>query len=564
MRAFRIAPGDEQARLRHNFFYRDGTPETARTLLADFLAGEVPDLDRELESDDPARQEDAARRLLHRTLFFVRAAARRPELRRVYAELAADATPRQLRRLLGILAQVVDDPAALRGPAERLGLDPASVQPGPDPQLERLARAPIADPNHLDLRWIEFMATGDVGKVVEIVGVLGGADRFRAHVEALLRPPSRLSTSFAELQGRRQRILGGLQPLGLRWAAGSDAILNPDDLDLLVVMDGVDVDPRRLRAALAALPAPLPDAPMLHLRTKAAALWTLAANAGEHAPVLAVCDAAAAKLSGAVRLSLLGLLVEVHARRGEFAPARAAMRRLLESNRVRDDLRARAVALLLEEQLAAADRVGGERVDLSRETAAALARACAGRLAAAPAHHARATFVRRDDPGAGDVVVRSEARAAVAPGRAQFALRAWTCAGGGWLDEWIAVDDQRFQRGPGVWWRLPPTATPPAVDRALAPDAPGALLAARDPDRAAALGDGRFAELVYDECVVDGLAPLGAPPGPARATLRIERATAWLAAARLEADAWTLDLRYLAPTDPIAITAPDASPLPDA
>jgi hypothetical protein len=345
MRPPRTSPGDEPARLQHDFFYRDGTPDVARELLLRYLQTELPELSRAVEVAES--RDEAARRLLLRTLFFVRAAEKRPALRRVYEEVARAAAAAELWGLFPILMHVGDEATAevLAGLADRLGLARASLALRPDRRLER-ARAPISEPEHVDLRWVEFMASGDIGKVIEIVGVLGGADRFRSHLEALLRPAKRLMTRFSEDQDRRAQIVAGLQPLGLRFAPHTHEIKNPDDLDVLITVDGVELAPQRLATAESALPAPLPESLTLHARTKAAALHSLASHAVEHAPVLAVCEGAAAKLTGAVRLTLLRLLVEVHAARADLPAARSAMRLLLEGNRVREDLRARAAALL--------------------------------------------------------------------------------------------------------------------------------------------------------------------------------------------------------------------------
>lgn len=336
-----MSPGDEQD-VRHEFFYRDGTAETARALLLKFLGEELPDISAAIEADERAQQLAAVARLHRRMLFFVRAAEKRPELRRVYEEVARAATRPQLAVLLPVLAHVGDE-ASAAALSEAHGLGP--LRPGKDPQLERLARAPISGPEHIELRWAEFMASGDIARVIEVLGVLGGPDRFRAHLEGLLRPASRIATSFSALEERRRQLVTNLRPFGLRFAASNDAILNPEDLDLVVV-DGVRLVEERFAGLDAALPAPLPEALTAHMRLKAHALASLASRGADHPPVLALCDAAAGKLTGAVRLTLLTLLVEVHASRGELPAARAAMRRLLEGNRVREDLRVRAAALL--------------------------------------------------------------------------------------------------------------------------------------------------------------------------------------------------------------------------
>ena len=347
-------PGDEQD-VRYEFFYRDGTAETARALLQQFLDEELPDISAAIESDERGQQLAAVARMQRRTLFFVRAAEKRPALRRVYEDVARGATRAELAVLMPVLAHVGDETTAatLAELVEEQGFDPASARLAKDPQLTRLTRAPISDAGHVELRWAEFMASGDVGKVIDVVGVLGGPDRLRAHLDGLLRPASRIATSFSALEERRRQLVTTLRPLGLRFAASNDAILNPEDLDLVVV-DGVKLVEARFAALDAALPAPLPEALTAHMRLKAYALASLAARAQGHPPVLTVCEAAAGKLTGAVRLTLLTLLVEVHASRGELPAARAAMLRLLEGNRVREDLRVRAAALLPAEPAAEA------------------------------------------------------------------------------------------------------------------------------------------------------------------------------------------------------------------
>lgn len=343
MRTFQNFPGDE----RLASFYGDGSPARARALLLRFLEEELPGLLRDVAAGEPAVKAEAGRRAFGWTLFFVRAAETRPALRRVYEEVALAASEEQLRGLVPILRHVGDAATAsvLATLADRYGLDPAGLGLRPDPRVAGV-RGPIAEPAQVMLRWIEFVATGDVGRVIEVVGVLAGADRFRGHLEALLRPATRLTARFSGEQDRLAPIVAGLVPLGLRFVPQSHEIKNPDDLDVLIVSAGVEVETARLEAAVAALPAPLPDALRVHVETKAAALASLAEMAGRHAAVLAVCEAAADKLSGAVRLTLLRVLVEAHATRGELPAARGAMRRLLEGNRVREDLRVRAAALL--------------------------------------------------------------------------------------------------------------------------------------------------------------------------------------------------------------------------
>jgi hypothetical protein len=75
---------EEQRRRWHNFFYRDGTPEIARTLLTEFVGEIAP----ALAAEDSERAQAAEATLVNMAVFFARAAARarraaaRPETRR--------------------------------------------------------------------------------------------------------------------------------------------------------------------------------------------------------------------------------------------------------------------------------------------------------------------------------------------------------------------------------------------------------------------------------------------------------------------------------------------------
>lgn len=360
MRPFQLTPGDEQDRLNYNFFYRDGTPETARALLRKFLCDDRPQLDADLAAEDPARREAAAAQLFQRTLFFVRAASRRRELVRVYESVLLELDRAERRHIFPILMQVGDETtwALLREQAQKHGVDASNAYYGPDPRFERIARAPISDPAHLDLRWTAFMATGNTRPVVEIMACLAGPDRLRAHLEPLLRPVGGLVSLFTGQRGRQKKLIEGLGQLGIRLHGQTYAIVNADDLDTFVV-DGSERAGARLKLLFDALPEPPPAELTREVMVKASAQWSLALNAAEHAPVLAVCEEGAARLDGNGRLNLLAVLAEAHERRGDLAAAQAALRTWIALNPGREEeLRGRIDRLALAQASPAIARPG--------------------------------------------------------------------------------------------------------------------------------------------------------------------------------------------------------------
>ncbi|HEY0136330.1 MAG TPA: hypothetical protein VGB85_19730 [Nannocystis sp.] len=320
-----VTPGGEPERLRHNFFYRDGTPAHARAMLEAFVRDEFPALMAGADSGDAERVELAAERILQRVVFFTAAARGRPEVLRAYEDVARALPGEQVGIVIKLLAHAGDAETErfLRSSAELSKGQPAAALiaetlrggVGPAPEIEAATRAPITGGGQLDVRWIQFMATGDTVHLGDILAVLAWPDRVRDHLQALL------AASPVDAQAATLRALA---PLGFRFDPRTHAPQNLDDLDLRAIMSDGRLDGPRFKSFVDALPAPLPPEVAVAAATKASAMWSLASNAAEHPPVLAACEAALAKQTGAARLSLLEILAIAHERRGDLAAAERA------------------------------------------------------------------------------------------------------------------------------------------------------------------------------------------------------------------------------------------------
>lgn len=318
---------EERERRWQNFFYRDGTPEIARTLLTRFVCETAPELERLFT--DPQEREAAGSHMVQGLLFFARAAERRPAIVRAYEQVARTVPVERVALVLRLLAHAGDaaTEAFLRGfaaeprneSAEALVETLLARGIGGAPELEADARAPITGPHHLDYRWAEFMATGDTAKVAEIVAVLAWPDRSRAHLDALLAPRRGLRALFGG-NSRAAAIMRALGPLGFRFDPHSHAIQNREDVDIMAIRgDDGRSDGARFKAFVEALPERPTNELAVWAVTKAAAMWSLCANAEEQAPVLAVCEAALAGARGSQRLALLEVLGRAYGQRGDLA-----------------------------------------------------------------------------------------------------------------------------------------------------------------------------------------------------------------------------------------------------
>lgn len=326
-----VTSEDETDRRRRQFFYCEGTPAAAQALLEDFVLREFPGLATELHSEDPARRGGASSRLTTHLVFFIRAAQGRPEILAAYNEVAQTLPSERVELVLRLMADAGGDEAIpmLRRHAER-STDPslrahiAELLRGPrgaSSVLLRASAAPITDAQGLDLRWVEFFAAGDRSKIDEIIAVLDRPDRIRDYIRGVLWP-RRWYSGFFGGRGPDAELVAALRRLGLRIDTDVDELLNREDVDLVVTLNGSEMDASRVRAFLEALPSRrTPDELIFHAVTKASAFWSLVANAVEHPPVLEACVAAAATRRGPARLSLHEIIARTHERREDLAAA---------------------------------------------------------------------------------------------------------------------------------------------------------------------------------------------------------------------------------------------------
>lgn len=555
---------EEQRRRRHNFFYRDGTPETAQALLTAFVG--------EMASALAAGDESAQATFVSGVVYFARAAERRPEIVRAYEAVARTVPVEHSPVVLRLLAHAGD--AATSEFLRAFAADPSNEAVaglvaellrrgvGPDPDLVAAASEPITGPQHLDLRWMQFMATGDAAKVDEIVAVLAWPDRLRAHLEGLLAPRTGLRALFGG-NSRAAAIMRALAPLGLRFDPTTHAIRNLVDVDMFVTNDRGRPDAARCKVFFDAMPTKLPPELVIAAATKSSAAWSLTANACEHEPVLAACEAALARASAAPRLALLEIVARVYEQRGELAKAERAWTsfRALEPEHVGVDEAIEALAL--ERRFAAIEADAGEGARaLAPDEREAAARACAGRLARTPGYHVRGTSRRFGAAIEDGQLVRSDWRGQHVGGdRTRMSRAYWTHASEeGLADEWIDIGADHYVLGPGIVLKAPPAFGEWAAEDAITRnDRFAALLRTRAPDHGVArTGDGSI--VVYEAAEVGDLSFLGVGDGPLRVTLTIDPQH-WLARAEVASPAgagpgFTLLLRFVAPERPITIEAP--------
>lgn len=247
-------------------FYLEGTPDLAVTALSFWLSSS------DLEQQDDAQVE------LHKRLF--RLIRRRfPEVRARWLDLSESSTPLGRQFVTEICTESLPE-----------------------------ARPPIQTAEDLDVRWAEFLVSGETQPIEEIVEVLSWPDRLRARIEAFLSERRRFDFLFGS--ERRRRMLGKLAALGIGSDESLQKLESPFDLDCLALMNGMAVDAERCKILQAALPKPLEASDLLCLATKATAKWSLWSNAGQHPRVLAVCVDALGRVSGAPRLGLLQIIAE--------------------------------------------------------------------------------------------------------------------------------------------------------------------------------------------------------------------------------------------------------------
>jgi len=370
-------------------------------------------------------------------------------------------------------------------------------------------RTPVTSAVDLDVRWSEFLATGEARPVQEIIAVLCWEDRLRARIEAWLGERKAMDFVLGPAR-RRAQLAEKLKPLGVTLDDDHLAVRSAVDLDCDTILRGVTVAPDKVKLLQQTLPAPLGQPELLYMATKTAALWSLASNAARHPPVLDACVDAQRRAAGPSRLSLLAVVCEARLARGEAREALAAadaalalapghadflVRREMAQQRVaRDD----AMALF--------DRDEAARPIAPADTASLRTR-CMARLPAAYGVHAEIRATGRPGNPHRDGLT-SEWDVVFLHNRSRGERWFWDAESGqGLADRWVTLPGEHYEF-PGLWVRLA-DAVRAGEMQALQVETCAALLAqAPDAAERVARGGVEHQALRYDNARLPRLLPL--------------------------------------------------------
>jgi hypothetical protein len=474
-----------------NDYYRSGTPAQAVEALRH--------LSQQPESHAPERLASLA-------TFFAAVGRRTPEAASGYRALH-DAGPSG-RALLDAVLRAMDRP---------------------------IRRAPVTSAVDLDVRWSEFLATGEVQPVQEIIAVLSWEDRLRARIEAWLGERRALDFVLGPAR-RRAKLAEKLRPLGVTLDDDHLVVRSAVDLDCDTILRGVTVAPDKVKLLQQTLPSPLGQPELLYMATKTAALWSLASNAGRHPLVLDACVAAHRSVVGPSRLSLLAVLCEAHLARGDAREALASADAALALEPGHADFLAwRGVAqqrVARDDAMALFDRDEGVRPMAPADTAS-LRTQCLARLPAAYGVHAEIRAAGRPgNPSRGGLT--SEWDAVFQRNRSRGERWFWDAESGqGLADRWVTLPGEHYEF-PGLWVRLA-DAMRAGEMQALQVETCAALLA-QPPDAAerVARGGVEYQTLRYDNARLPRLLPLlGGDDAPCTVHLWLREGDAALRAVRV-------------------------------
>ena len=180
-------------------------------------------------------------------------------------------------------------------------------------------------PSDLDLLWAEFFVSGDTQAVLPIIDVLERPDGIRGRLGDYLRSSQRAGSLS---RWKSERTARGLIGAGILVDTDQAAILSSQDLDCYCALEGGTISRDRIVRFRRLLPFSLSDADLNHMVFKAAAKWSLGANAREHPLVLQTCELESAKRAGGCRLSLLEIAAYTSLAANDMA---SAFNRLSES-----------------------------------------------------------------------------------------------------------------------------------------------------------------------------------------------------------------------------------------
>jgi hypothetical protein len=203
------------------------------------------------------------------------------------------------------------------------------VKGWPTKRIDPLA-TPARTALDLDLLWAEFLVTGRTTSVERIIDVLEWPDLLRQRVEFSLRLPGLVRSIGGSLPwlGRSRLSLstGVVRRLGIEVDRQRRVVETPEDLDTRFLTADGSFDGE----AWSLISPSLSKKERENVATKAAARWSLGANAIEHPRVVETCEAGSATRGGRARLALLEIVANARLSRGDLVQASAWARRYLE------------------------------------------------------------------------------------------------------------------------------------------------------------------------------------------------------------------------------------------
>ena len=153
----------------------------------------------------------------------------------------------------------------------------------------------IQSPGEMDMCWSEFLVTGSTDPIEKVVAVLDRDDLSRKFVDSMLSSTDPPTLELSDDERNELARYG----IALGQKDGPWQIMSPGDIDILIWFGLKDKNPVFTRIA-----KEMPEADLVHLANKGAALWSLKANANQHGTIRLFCEAQA-KIEGGIGRQLI-------------------------------------------------------------------------------------------------------------------------------------------------------------------------------------------------------------------------------------------------------------------
>ena len=176
----------------------------------------------------------------------------------------------------------------------------------PENRVDALSRC-VRLSADLDLLWMEYVVSGSRDAIIRIIDVLEWDDLIRRKLQVMMRSTD--SWFFRRYrQTRFTKFANELHEcLGVRCDVHRQNVDNPDDLDTHCMMTGTDIDAERSASARRLLTLSHAEIEQ-HIGVKAAAKWSLVANALQDEAILEICQNEATRRTGRCRDSLFEII----------------------------------------------------------------------------------------------------------------------------------------------------------------------------------------------------------------------------------------------------------------